>query len=311
MVLQFLKSGFQSLQKAFAKSRSFFTEKLSALFSGPINEETFEELQALLYEADLGVQLSQELAKKTRTFLSKNPSSSAKEITQFLQESILETLNMFSYQIQFNSATKEPTVILVVGVNGSGKTTSVAKLAASFKEQGKSVLVAAADTFRAGAQEQLQIWAERIKVPCVAGSYKSDPAAVVFDACSSAIAKGIDIVIVDTAGRLENKSHLMQELAKIRRSCQKQIATAPHETLLVLDATIGQNGLNQAKGFDECTPLTGLILTKTDGTAKGGIALAIQKELTCPVKFVGFGETVADFAPFNPQAYVEALLYTQ
>lgn len=204
-----------------------------------------------------------------------------------------------------------PTVILVVGVNGNGKTTSIAKLAKLLKEDEARVLLAGADTFRAGAQEQLAIWANRLGVDIVAANYKSDPAAVAFDAISKALAKGYDYVIIDTAGRLENKTHLMKELEKIRRSCQKLVPEAPHETLLVMDATVGQNGLTQAKAFHEATPLTGIILTKLDGTAKGGTAFGIQRALKIPIKFISTGETVDDFAIFEPSSFVEALLTSE
>jgi fused signal recognition particle receptor len=206
------------------------------------------------------------------------------------------------------SLEKSPTVILVVGVNGNGKTSSIAKLANLFKQEGKKVLLAAGDTFRAGAQEQLQIWAERIGVDTVSSSYKSDPAAVVFDACQKAVSKGYDVLLVDTAGRLENKAHLMKELEKIGKSCKKHIPDGPHETLLVMDATVGQHGVEQAKAFHAATPLSGIILTKLDGTARGGTAFSIQRTLNIPICYITLGEQVDDIQPFNAKDFVEALL---
>jgi fused signal recognition particle receptor len=201
-----------------------------------------------------------------------------------------------------------PTVILVVGVNGNGKTSSIAKLAHYLKEMGQTVLLAGADTFRAGAQEQLAIWADRLQCDIVQANYKSDPAAVAFDACTKARALGYDVLLIDTAGRLENKTHLMKELEKITRSCQKVIPNSPHDTLLVMDATVGQHGVEQAKSFHEATPLTGIILTKLDGTAKGGTAFSIQRTLKIPITFITLGEQVEDFARFNAEEFVDALL---
>jgi fused signal recognition particle receptor len=200
-----------------------------------------------------------------------------------------------------------PMIILIVGVNGNGKTTSVAKLSHLLKQNGQKVLVAAADTFRAAAIEQLDTWAQRLQIDIVKGSPKSDPAAVAFDAVQAAKARHCDVVLVDTAGRLHTKTPLMQELEKIKRSCYKASLSGPHETLLVLDATTGQNAIDQAKHFHKFTPLTGIILTKLDGTAKGGIVVAIQRELAIPIKFVGTGEQIDDLQPFDPKNFVENL----
>jgi fused signal recognition particle receptor len=203
-----------------------------------------------------------------------------------------------------------PTVILVTGINGAGKTTSIAKLGQYLKNQNKTVMVAACDTFRAAAVEQLTIWAQRIGVEIVKHQMGSDPAAVAFDACKAAVARKIDVLIIDTAGRLHTQDHLMRELEKIRRVIQKIIPTAPHESLLVLDATIGQNAIRQAEEFTKSVELTGIFLAKLDGTAKGGIVVAIRRQLNLPVKFVGLGETPEDIAPFNPDEFVEALFAT-
>ncbi len=206
------------------------------------------------------------------------------------------------------SAARMPAIFLIVGVNGNGKTTSVAKLSHLLKQNNKKVLVAAADTFRAAAIEQLETWAEKLKIDIVKGAPKSDPAAVTFDAIQAAKARGCDVVLIDTAGRLHTKTPLMQELEKIKRSCQKASSNGgPHETLLVLDATTGQNAIDQAKHFHKFTPLTGIILTKLDGTAKGGIIIAIQRELGIPIKFIGTGEQIDDMQPFDPQKFVESL----
>lgn len=306
MVLQFLKNSYQALKSALKKTRSFFSERLTALFSGKIDQEMLDGLEELFYEADLGVSISHELIDKTKAFIKSRSDAKAPEIIRFLQEELTRVLSVYDTTL----AVKPLTVILIVGVNGNGKTTSVAKLAKLFKDQGKKVLVAGGDTFRAGAQEQLAIWAERLKVEIVSANYKSDPAAVAFDALSKASSKGFDVVIIDTAGRLENKTHLMKELEKIRRSMQKVVPDAPHETLLVMDATVGQNGVEQAKAFHESTPLSGIILTKLDGTAKGGTAFAITRALKIPIKFISLGEQVDDFAAFDPVAYVQALLPT-
>lgn len=304
MVLQFLKNSFSALKSALKKTRSFFSDRLMALFSGKVDQELIDGLEELFYEADLGVSVSHELIEKTKKFLKANPNAQAKESIQFLQNELTNALSV--YDCKLNQAI--PLIILVVGVNGNGKTSSVAKLAKQFTQEGKKVLLAGADTFRAGAQEQLAIWAERIGVDIVSASYKSDPAAVAFDAVAKATTKAYDVVLIDTAGRLENKTHLMKELEKIRRSIQKFVPDAPHETLLVMDATVGQNGVEQAKAFHESTPLTGIILTKVDGTAKGGTAFAITRALKIPIKFLTLGEKIDDFAYFEPASYVQALL---
>lgn len=306
MVFQFLKSTYQKIKSALAKARSLLGTKLRALFKGSINEETLEQLEQTLYEADFGVQTSMELSKKIQELYCKNPHISTDECLSAIQSSIVEILNKYPSTLQ-EHVTEGPFVILIVGVNGNGKTTSVAKLAKLFKDQGKKVLVAAADTFRAAAMEQLSIWAEQLQIDIVKGSPKSDPAAVAFDAVTAGKARQCDIVIIDTAGRLHTKTNLMQELGKIRRSCAKLSPHAPHETLLVLDATTGQNAIDQAKTFHSHTPLTGLILTKLDGTAKGGIVVSIQRELGIPVKFVGIGESIEDFAPFDSKTFASSL----
>lgn len=304
-MFRLLKSGYEKLKKALSKASSLLGLKIRALFKGPINETTLEQLEQLLYEADLGVKTSVELTNKIRITYSKNPKMDADALIEELKREILELIG--TEEIGITEAATTPTVILIVGVNGNGKTTSVAKLGKHFKDMNKKVLVAAADTFRAGAIEQLEIWANRAGVEIVKGSSKSDASAVTFDALTAAKSRGSDVVIVDTAGRLHTKTNLMQELEKIRRTCDKVIPGSPHETLLVLDATTGQNAIDQAKTFQKHTPIDGLILTKLDGTAKGGIVISIRRELGVPVKFIGVGEGIADLEPFDAKTFVSAL----
>ncbi len=304
MVLQFLKNSYQALKSALKRTRSYFADRLTRLFSGKIDQQVLDELEELFYEADLGVAISQDLVEKTKKYVASHPQAKSDEIIGFLREELTKVLSQYDSKL----ATGSPLVILIVGVNGNGKTSSIAKLAKHFQQEGKKVLLAGADTFRAGAQEQLAIWASRLGVDIVSANYKSDPAAVAFDGVSKAVAKGYDVLLVDTAGRLENKTHLMKELEKIRRSMQKHLPDAPQETLLVMDATVGQNGVEQAKAFHESTPLTGIILTKLDGTAKGGTAFAITQALKIPIKFVTLGEQIDDYTTFEPTTFVQALL---
>ena len=250
----------------------------------------------------MGAATSAELVDKVRALYRKNPSIATDQILAFVKQELLQGL------VPYHPTYGKPHVILLVGVNGSGKTTTLAKLASHYLRQGKKVLVAAGDTFRAAAVEQLETWAKRVGVDLIKSQPNSDPSGVAFDAMAAAKARNVDIVLIDTAGRLQTKTDLMQELAKVRRVCQKQMASAPHETLLVIDATIGQNGVDQAKTFHQFTPITGIVLTKLDGSAKGGIAIAIQKELQIPIQWVGTGEGAEDLEPFDPESYVDALL---
>ncbi|MDN3506730.1 MAG: signal recognition particle-docking protein FtsY [Simkaniaceae bacterium] len=295
---------FSKIKRALTKTRSAISGRITNLFKGPINEETFEELEQILYEADLGSEYAMELVEETRRFLKKNREAKIDEILSFLQEKALDALNSPT-QVEKRSGT--PHVILVVGVNGSGKTTSIARLAKKLKSEGKSVLLAAGDTFRAAAIEQLTTWAERLDLPIIKSTPGGDPAAVAFDAVTSAKAKGVDVVLIDTAGRLQNKTDLMRELEKVVTVIKKVAPDAPHETLLVLDATTGQNAVDQAEIFHSFTPLTGIVLAKLDGSAKGGIVLSIYKKLGIPVQWVGIGEKEDDFMAFDPKAYSEAL----
>jgi fused signal recognition particle receptor len=305
MVLHFFKSSYSKVKLALSRARSFLSQTLHSIFQDQINEETLEKLERLLYEADFGVKTAQELTNKIRLLHQANPGLTNDEYIQALRSEILIILK--NYPSEVSPPIDKPEVILIVGVNGNGKTTSVAKLAQMYSQNKLKVILGAADTFRAAASEQLEMWAERAQVAIVKGNPKSDPAAVAFDTVSAAKARACDIAIIDTAGRLHTKTNLMQELEKIRRSCKKVIPQAPHETWLVLDATTGQNAIDQAKQFHKFTPMTGLILTKLDGTAKGGIVVAIQRELGIPVKFIGTGEGIDDLQAFDPEAFVANL----
>jgi fused signal recognition particle receptor len=308
MVLGFIKSSYIKVKSALTRARSFLGNKIKSLFQGPINEEKLEQLEQLLYEADFGVQTSIELTNKIRALHKTHPSLTTADYLAALRIEIITLLNKTPTHLTPLNKTDLPQVILIVGVNGNGKTTSVAKLAHLFQQNGYKVLIGAADTFRAAAMEQLETWAHRLQVDIVKGNPKSDPAAIAFDAIQAGQARQCDIVIIDTAGRLHTKTPLMQELEKIRRSCKKVSSNAPQETLLVLDATTGQNAIDQAKVFSKFTPITGLILTKLDGTAKGGIVVAIQRELGIPVKFIGTGETLDDLQPFDAESFTNNLL---
>lgn len=280
----------------------FLGKKIRDLFKRKVDEEMIEELEELFYQSDLGSSTSSALAEHVRKLAKKNTSS--EEILKGIKDELLKELLAIPLSSMESGS---PHVVLIVGVNGNGKTTTVAKLARQYKNEGKNVLIAAADTFRAAAIDQLERWAEKAGCGIVKGRHGSDPAAVVFDAIEAAKSRGCDVVLIDTAGRLHTKTDLMKELEKIRRVCGKALPGAPHETLLVLDATIGQNGVDQASVFHKFTPLSGLVLTKLDGSAKGGTAIAIQKKLQLPIKYIGTGETIEAFSPFNPQEFVNSL----
>lgn len=272
------------------------------LFRGKIDANQLDELEEMFYEADLGATTSAELTELVHTLHKEGRSSD--QILEGIKQELQDQLLAIPHA---QAEPGSPHVILIVGVNGNGKTTTVAKLAHHYQMQGKKVLIAAADTFRAAAMEQLELWATKANCEIVKGKQGSDPAAVVFDAIEAAKNRHCDIVLVDTAGRLHTKTDLMKELEKIRRVCGKAHPGAPHETLLVLDATIGQNGVDQAKMFHNFTPLTGLVLTKLDGSAKGGTAISIQKTLQLPVTFIGTGEQMKDLEAFDPKTFVSQL----
>ncbi len=307
MIFKFFQSSFKKIKDALIKTRSQLSQKIKSLFQKPLNEETLDQLEHILYEADLGTALSQQLVKEVEQYLKKHPTATFENILTLLHQitlSILQTAPKISSKLEMH---EKPFVILIVGVNGSGKTTAIAKLARHFKEKGKKVLLAAADTFRAAAIEQLTTWAERLEIDIIKGSPGADPSSVAFDALQAAKARDADIILIDTAGRLQNKTELMRELEKIRKVCQKVIPEAPHDTLLVLDATSGQNALDQAAIFHQFTPLTGIIMTKLDGSAKGGILIPIYQKFGIPIRYIGVGEQAEDLLPFDPKAYVDAL----
>ena len=297
---------FNRLRSGLTKTRDFLNTDIEDLFSGKrkLDDDMLEELEELLIAADLGVRTSMDLIEKLARKASKI--SGVEELKAILREEILALIDQ-APPAEVNPSSAKPLVIMVVGVNGVGKTTTIGKLAAHHARAGRKVLIAAADTFRAAAVEQLTIWAERSGADIVKHKDQADPAAVAYDAVEAAIARDIDIVLIDTAGRLHTKVNLMEELKKIKRSVGKKIADAPHETLLVLDATTGQNALSQAKLFDEALELDALALTKLDGTAKGGIVVSICSTLDIPLKHVGVGEQIEDLQVFNARDFVEAL----
>lgn len=298
---------FDKLKAGLEKTRKNLTEKIEQLVTGyaTIDDEFLDDLEAILLSADVGVHTTSKLMVDIKKGIKSKEINGPEDLKPFLQNKISAMLS--DDVMETNMATKPPTVIVVVGVNGVGKTTTIGKLGQYYREQGFKVMLAAADTFRAAAIDQLEIWGIRTGSEIIKHKEGSDPAAVAFDAVQSAKAKKMDIVIIDTAGRLHTKSNLMEELKKIGRVISREIPDAPHETLLVLDATTGQNAINQAKLFGEAVPLSGIVLTKLDGTAKGGVVVAIKNELNLPVKWVGVGETANDLRPFIPQDFVQAL----
>jgi fused signal recognition particle receptor len=295
-------------KEGLTKTRDAFVSRVDDLFSRrkKIDEEFYEELEEILIGADVGVNTVMELIDDLRSEVRKRKIEDPKELQPILSEKLIELLKGDA-GAPLNMAAEGLTVILFVGVNGVGKTTTIGKMAHMFKSQGKKVLLAAGDTFRAGAIEQLETWGQRVGVDVIKHAAGSDPAAVMFDAIQAAKNRGVDVLLCDTAGRLQNKVNLMEELNKIYRVIRREIPEAPHEALLVLDATTGQNALQQAKLFGDKTGLTGIVLTKLDGTAKGGIVVAIRQELNLPVKFVGLGEKMDDLQPFDSEQFVHAL----
>ena len=293
------------------KSRKSFGEKLSKLFTNfnGVDDDFFDDLEETLIEADVGFDTAIQISEEVRDEIEFENVSKPEDISRVIVQKLvsLYTKNGNDEDNHLIFSKEGPTVFLFVGVNGVGKTTSIGKMAARFKQRGKKVLLAACDTFRAGAIQQLQEWGKKDGVDVVAGAEQSDPASVAFEAIQKAKAENYDLVFIDTAGRLQNKVNLMKELDKIKRVIAREITDAPQETLLVLDSTTGQNALTQAKAFLETTNVTGIILTKLDGTAKGGIVLAIRNQLHLAVKYVGLGETVNDLSPFDPKEYVQGL----
>ena len=299
----------ESLDEGLQKTKETFFSKVSKAIAGKstVDEEVLDELEEALVTADVGIETTVAIIDRIEKRVARNKYLNTSELNNILQEEIKELL-VDGDDYDFTSdIPHKPYIILVVGVNGVGKTTTIGKLAYNFKKAGKSVLLGAADTFRAAAVDQLTIWSERTGVPIVKQAMGSDPAAVAFDTVQSAVARGSEVVIIDTAGRLHNKAHLMDELSKIKRSVQKFIPNAPHEVLLVLDGSTGQNALEQARHFTAATDVTALAITKLDGTAKGGVVLAIANQFRIPVKFIGVGEKMEDLLVFNKHEFVDSL----
>ncbi len=302
---------FLRLKEKLTKTRQGLVEKVEELITGrkKIDEELYEELEEVLIQADVGVTTSLELINRLRKIVRERKISDPLELTAILKEEIAAILGGETVPLNINN--QKPAVIMVVGVNGVGKTTTIGKLANQLRQEGRRPLIAAGDTFRAAAIDQLEVWGQRAGVEVIKHQEGADPAAVAFDAIQAARSRGCDVLIVDTAGRLHTKSNLMEELKKVGRVLDREMPGAPHEVLLVLDATTGQNAINQAKQFGEAAGVTGIALTKIDGTAKGGVIIGIKNEMDIPVKLIGVGEKVEDLRPFVAEEFVEALFGNQ
>jgi fused signal recognition particle receptor len=307
------KIGFQKIKDGLTKTRNNLIDKISNLLniSKTIDESFFNDLEEILIGADVGVGMTSELISRLKERVKIEKLSQPEELKFALKDELEKILKSSFDSQNFDPFSipedRKPFVIMIVGVNGVGKTTTVGKLAYNFKSRGKKVLIGAGDTFRAAANEQLEIWAKRVGVDIIQQQKGSDPGAVAFDTVKSALARDIDVVLIDTAGRLHTKTNLMEELKKVKRVIQKLIPRAPDEIWLVLDATIGQNSIQQARQFHQALGITGLIITKLDGTAKGGVVFAIANELKIPVKFIGVGEGIDDLQPFDPESFIDAL----
>ncbi len=300
------KGFFARLKEGLTKTRNNIVRGIDSLFSGfsAIDDDFYEELEEILIMGDIGVNATTEIVSRLKTQVREQHIKEPRECKELLIDGIKEQMRVGENAYDFE---KRQSVIMVIGVNGVGKTTSVGKLAGKFKDDGRRVLIAAADTFRAAAGDQLAEWARRADVPMVGGNEGADPASVVYDAVNAAKARGVDVLLIDTAGRLHNKKNLMEELRKMNRIVDREFPDAHRENLIVLDGTTGQNAMVQAREFGEVADLTGIILTKMDGTAKGGIAVAIQSELKVPVKYIGVGETIDDLQKFDSDEFVNAL----
>jgi fused signal recognition particle receptor len=300
---------FEKLKTGLSKTHEGFVEKIDQLLLGKkeIDQDVLDELEGLLFEADLGVKTSSQLIEGVRQGLKRGELQEPEKVKEFIKQEILRILKSGEKPLSIDFSQTKPFVFMVVGVNGGGKTTTIGKIAYQYSSQGKKVLVGAADTFRAAAVEQLEIWANRVGADLIKQSKGSDPSAVAFDAIHAAKARGIDLVFIDTAGRLHTKVNLMEELKKVKRIVGRECPGAPHEILLVLDATTGQNAISQAKLFSEAVGVTGIALTKLDGTAKGGIIVGITEELKIPIRYIGVGEGIDDLKEFNATEFVQAL----
>jgi fused signal recognition particle receptor len=299
---------FDKLKKGLSKTHQGFVEKIDRLFLGKktIDEDLLDELEALLFEADFGVKTTEELIEGVRQGLKRGELQDPEKVKEFIKQKITQILQTGEKPLLIDSKTK-PFVLMIVGVNGGGKTTTIGKMANQFASQGKKVLIGAADTFRAAAVEQLEVWAKRVGADLIKQSSGSDPSAVAFDSIRAAKSRGADLVFIDTAGRLHTKVNLMEELKKIKRIISRECPGAPHEVLLVLDSTTGQNAISQAKLFNDAIGVTGIALTKLDGTAKGGIIIGITEELKIPIRYIGVGEGIDDLKEFNADEFVRAL----
>lgn len=297
---------FEKLKTGLSKTRENFTERIEELIGGSVelDDDFLEELEMLLIAGDVGMKTTEKIMQALHKAIVKREITKPEEVMPFLKQFIAKLLQNKGQRMRLSG---HPSVVLVVGVNGVGKTTTIGKLSNYYRLMGYKVMIAAGDTFRAAAAEQLKIWGERAQVEVISHGEGADPAAVVFDGVKAAIARNMGILFIDTAGRLHNKANLMKELDKMHRVIQREIPDAPHETLLVLDATTGQNAISQAKVFLETAKVTGVVLTKLDGTAKGGVVIAIKEELGLDVKWIGVGEGMMDFRPFQPEEFVEAL----
>ncbi|MCV6638752.1 signal recognition particle-docking protein FtsY [Candidatus Albibeggiatoa sp. nov. NOAA] len=306
-------SFFQRLKQGLSRTRANFTTGLASLFTGTqaIDDDLLEEIETLLLMADVGIEATQLIIDDLHKRVAKDQLKESGELYTALKENMQQLLEPVEQPLEIPDDLNTPYVILMIGINGAGKTTTIGKLAKRFQKEGKSVMLAAGDTFRAAAVEQLKVWGERNDVAVVAQHDKADSAAVIFDALESAKAKNVDVLIADTAGRLHTQGHLMEELKKIKRVMSRLDENAPHEVMLVLDASIGQNALSQAKEFHKAIGITGINVTKLDGTAKGGIIFAVAHQLGLPIRFIGVGEQIDDLRVFNAQQFVEALLTTQ
>jgi fused signal recognition particle receptor len=299
----------EKLKEGLSKTHQGFVEKIDQLFLGKktIDQELLDELEGLLFQADLGVKTSSQLIEGVRQGLKRGELQEPEKVKDFIRQEILRILQMGENPLSIDFSQTKPFLFMVVGVNGVGKTTTIAKIAHQYSSQGKKVLIGAADTFRAAAVEQLEVWATRVKADLIKHSKGSDPSAVAFDSVHAAKARNIDLVFIDTAGRLHTKVNLMEELKKVKRIIAREYPGAPHEILLVLDATTGQNAISQAKLFHEAIGVTGIALTKLDGTAKGGIIIGITDELKLPIRYIGVGEGMDDLREFNASEFVQAL----
>ena len=301
-------SFFQRLKDGLTKSRETWVQKIGSIFQNrEWDEQSLDEMEESLLTADVGVKATQKLMDTLRGLSPSGSEDLTQDMSSQLQQAMVKLLQDSAAAPKVEALSVRPWVVLLLGVNGVGKTTTIGKLAAQYKAAGKKVLLVAGDTFRAAAVEQLEAWGRRAGVELIKHRAGSDPSAVVYDGMQAAKSRGIDVLLIDTAGRLHNTGHLVEELKKIRRVISREQPGAPHETLLVLDATTGQNGLQQAKVFKEATDIDGIVLTKLDGTAKGGVIISIQEELRVPVRYIGIGEDVDDLQPFEAERFVEAL----